>query len=297
MALPVILARFASAVMPWVSRSRLLRPLVGTRGFLGVSRALTGLGGPPGGGRFLLGGLRLPSQVPLLEAGASAAVANSGRLFALKSFTARITHIARKIFTKSSGVALATLPKIKTFVMSPKFKKICNGVFLAWMFADILDIFDRKDDLSEIEQHKIDDLLLQLVPAAFSAQLTPLQRTICEYLTFNEDKCDYRSLVNRIHSATIMTSELVDPEISSDAFFIYKMAEEISNYPTSYLDKVLDSKAFKKHFENSLETVAELHDDKEVSDFVEELFKNIDLKEMGDETKKNLVLIYILATV
>lgn len=297
MALPVVLARFASAVMPWVSRSRLLRPLVGTRGFLGVSRALTGLGGPPGGGRFLLGGLRLPLQVPLLEAGASAAVANSGRLFALRSFTARITHIARRIFPKSSGVALAAIPKIKAFLKSPKFKKLCNGVLLPWMFADILTILMRNDDPSEIEQQKIDDLLLELVPAAFSSQLSPLQRTIVEYLTFNEDKCDYRSLVNRVHSATIMTSELVDPEISSDAFFIYKVAEEISNYPTSYLDKILDSKAFKKHFEDSLETAAELRDDKEVADFVEELFKNIELKEMGDETKKNLVLIYILATV
>lgn len=297
MALPVVLAKFAGSVMPWVSRTRLLRPLIGTRGFLGVSKALTGLGGPPGGGRFLLGGLRLPSQVPLLEAGASSAVANSGRLFALKSFTARITHIARKMFTKSSGLVLATIPKIKSFVMSPKFKKICNGVFLAWMFADILDIFDRKDDLSTVEQHKIDDLLLQLIPATFSAQLTPLQRTICEYLTFNEDKCDYRTLVTRVHTATIMTSELVDPEISSDAFFIYKVAEEISNYPSSYLDKILDSKAFKKHFEDSLASVAELNNDQDLSDFVEELFKNINLKTMGDETKKNLVLIYILATV
>lgn len=297
MALPVVLARFAGSIMPWVSRTRLLRPLVGSRGFLGVSKALTGLGGPPGGGRFLLGSLKLPSQVPLLTAGASSAVANSGRLFALRSFTARITHIARRIFAKGSGLVLATLPNIKAFVKSPKFKKICDAVFLAWMFSDITDIFSRKDDLSAVEQQKIDDLLLQLIPATFSAQLTPLQRTICEYLTFNEDKCDYRTLVTRVHTATIMTSELVDPEISSEAFFVYKMTEEISNYPTSYLDRILDDKAFKKHFEESLESVAELHDDQELSAFVNELFNNIDLKTMGDETKKNLVLIYILATV
>lgn len=283
--------------MPWVSRSRLLRPLVGSRGFLGVGRALAGVGAPPGGGRFLLGGLRLPSQTLLLGPGASAAVANSGRLFATRSFIARITHIARGIFTKTSGVALAALPKIKAFVKSPKFKKVLDGVFLAWMFADILGIFDKKDDLSEVEKHKVDNLLLQLIPAAFSAQLSPVQRTISEYLVYNEDKCDYRTLIDRVYTSVIMTSELVDPEISSESFFVYKMAEEISNYPTSYLNAIFDSIPFKGHFKDALESVAELKDDEDLNSFVDELFNNIDLKEMSDATKKNLVLIYILATV
>lgn len=296
MALPIIV-RAAGAIMPWVSRSRLVRPLVGSRGFLGVNRALSGLGGPPGGGRFLLGGLRLPSQVPLLTSGATSAVANTGRLFALKSFTARITHIARKILKRTPASVLAAGAKIKTFIMSPKFKKVLDGVFLAWMFADILGIFDKKEELSEAEQHKVDDLLLQLIPATFSSQLTPLERTICEYLTFNEDKCDYDTLVERVHSSVIMTSELVDPEISSDAFFVFKIADVISHYQTTYLDQILGSKAFRRHFKESLEKAADLREDKELAEFVDELFDKIDLKEMGDETKKNLILIYILATV
>lgn len=187
--------------------------------------------------------------------------------------------------------------KIKTFIKSPKFKKVLDGIFLAWMFADILSIFDKKDELSEVEQQKVDDLLLQLIPATFSTQLTPLERTICEYLTFNEDKCDYSTLVDRVHASVIMTSELVDPEISSDAFFVFKIVDAISHFQTTYLDKILESDAFKRHFKESLEKAADLREDKELADFVDELFDKIDLKEMGDETKKNLILIYILATV
>lgn len=297
MALPALIIRFGSAVMPWVSRSRLVRPLIGSRGFLGVGKAFSGIGGGAGGGKFLLGGLRMPSQTLLLGPGASSTVVNSGRLFATKSFIARITHIGRSIVTKTSGLVLAALPKIKTFVKSPKFKKILDGVFLAWMFADLLGIFDKKEELSSTEQHKLDELLLQLIPATFSAQLTPVQRTVCEYLVYNEDKCDYRTLVDRIYSSVVMTSELVDPEVSSESFFIYKIAEEISNYPSSYLDYILDDKSFIKNFKNALEKAAEVKDDEELSGFVDSLFDNIDLKEMSDATKRNLVLIYILATI
>lgn len=292
--LPVV-ARIAGAVVPWVSRTKLIRPLVGRQGFLGVGKALGGISGPPG--RFLLGGLRIPSEIKLLGPGTVSTVTSSGRLLALKSFTARITHIARNIIKKTPATVLSTLPKVKTFVKSGKFRKICDGIFLAWMFADILNIFDKDGDLDNVEQSKVDDLLLQLIPATFSAQLSPLQRTICEYLVYNEDKCDYRTLINRIHSAVITTSELVDPEISSESFYVFKLADELSNYPASYLDDVINSKAFKKYFREFLEDAADLSGDKELSEFVDDLFDHIDLKNMSVETKRNLVLIYLLATV